>query len=77
MDVENIVRRGYFRTLAWWPFLLLLVVAFVVDLLVKAGLHQWSFRTDNVISAVVGAVLTWLFFAGLWRYMVRREQRKS
>ncbi|MEU7789149.1 MULTISPECIES: hypothetical protein [unclassified Amycolatopsis] len=76
VDVEAIKRRGYVRTLVWWPFLLLQAIVFGADLLVKAGLHHWSFSAENIISAAARAVLTWLFFAALWRYLIRREQKK-
>jgi hypothetical protein len=74
VDVEKIKRRRYFRTLVWWPFLLLLPVAFGVDLLVRAGLHDWNFDTENVLVAAVNAILAWLVFAGVWRWMIRRDQ---
>jgi hypothetical protein len=74
MDVEKIKRRHYFRTLVWWPFLLVLPVAFGVELLLRAGLHHWSLDPGHVIAAAVEAILAWLFFAGLWRWMIRRDQ---
>ncbi len=77
IDVEKIKRRGYGRTLLWWPFLLLAVVAFGVDLLTKAGLHRWDFSTEYLIGAAIRAAVTWLFCAGLWRYLIRREQKRQ
>ena len=76
IDAEKIKRRGYWRTLLWWPFLVLAVIAFGVDLLTKAGLHRWHFSTEYVIGAAVRAVLTWLFCAALWRYLIRREGKR-
>ncbi|MFB9688508.1 hypothetical protein [Amycolatopsis plumensis] len=76
IDAEKIKRRGYLRTLLWWPFLLLLVIAFGVDLLTKAGLHRWDFTTEYLVGAAVRAVLAWLFFAGLWLWLLRRERKR-
>ncbi|MEV4056099.1 hypothetical protein AB0J55_33240 [Amycolatopsis sp. NPDC049688] len=77
IDAGKVKRRGYWRTLLWWPFLLLLVLAFGVDLLVKIGLHRWTFAAEHLISAAVRGVLTWLFFAAVWRFMIRREQKRQ
>ncbi|WP_410594499.1 hypothetical protein [Amycolatopsis sp. lyj-23] len=76
IDVEKFKRRGYWRTLLWWPFLLLLVISFGVDLVTKAGLHRWDFSAEYLIGAAGRAVLSWLFFAAALRYLIRREQKR-
>jgi uncharacterized membrane protein YbhN (UPF0104 family) len=77
VDVEKIKSRRYFRTLVWWPFLLLLAVAFGVELLVRAALSHWSLVTEDVVLAIVNAILSWLFFAGVWRWLIRRDKART
>ncbi len=77
MDVEKITKRGYVRTLVWWPFLLVVLPLFFgVGLAVRIALHHWVFEPKLLFDAMPQAIMMWLGLAGLWRYRIRKEGRR-